>query len=294
LAAELLAWLRPLLPAGVRLVVLADSLFDGRRLFTLCNDWGYTFITKLKRNRTFADAPGTRVVAHGEALAPARFRRCRLGRGREATAAYRRQEPRKARAHENRVYDYCSERRQVSKIGEAQVVYSWKTPVYTPQPTLDRRQFAALVTNDLRLAPRKVIEYYELRWQIEVFFRELKGQLGLQDYQGTSFASYERYVTLALLAYMTLEYQRLRGLKGQAPADEPASGWATARTAVLLEQVRREASRADLRWIGQRLKTQSGRRLLQQALRQAQRPAGKAPPAPGSRRPKGKEVRGAA
>jgi hypothetical protein len=269
LAEELLTWLRPLLPKGTPLVVLADSLFDGRLLFSRCQGWGYTFITKLKANRTFADDPGQRVVAYGQALAEDKFRRCRLCRGREATAGYRRQPPRKPRAHEKRVYDLYSERRQVSTLGEAQVVYSWKTPAYTPQPRTDRRQFAALVTNDLRLPARKVVEYYELRWQVEVFFRELKGQLGLQDYRGTNFPSYERYVTLALLGYMALEYQRLRGLQGQAPAEEPRGGWATARTAVLLREVRREAARADVRWIGQRLRSRSGRRLLRKALQRA-------------------------
>lgn len=269
LAAESLLWLQPLLPAQASVVVLADSLFDGWRLFALGRDLGYTLITKLKSNRTFADAPGTRVVAHGKSLAEAQFRRCRLCRGKEATAAYRRQPPRKPRAHEKRVYDYYSEVRSVSRIGEVRVVYSWKRPTYTPKPNFDRRQFAALVTNDLRLSPQKVVEYYELRWQIEVFFRELKGQLGLQDYQGTNFASYERYVTLALLGYMAREYQRLRGLKGQAKREEPKGGWATARTAVLVQQVRREAVRADLRWIEKRLQTVSGRRQIRNALRRA-------------------------
>jgi hypothetical protein len=269
LAEGLLAWLRPLLPQDAALIVLADSLFDGRLLFSRCRDWGYTFITKLKGNRTFADDPGQRVVAYGKALAEGTFRRCRLCRGQEATAGYRRQPPRKPRAHEKRAYDLYSERRLVSTLGEAQVVYSWKTPAYTPQPRTDRRHFAALVTNNLRLSPRKVVEYYELRWQIEVFFRELKGQLGLQDYQGTQFASYERYVTLALLGYMVLEYQRLRGLKGQAKAEEPRGGWTTARTAVLLQEVRREAVRAEVRWIGQRLRTRSGRRQLRKALQRA-------------------------
>jgi hypothetical protein len=102
-----------------------------------------------------------------------------------------------------------------------------------------------------------------------VFFRELTGQLGLQDYQGTRFASSERYVTLALLAYMALEYQRLRGLKGQAQSEEPQAGWETARTAVMLKEVRREAMGADLRWIGERLHTRSGRRQLRQALERA-------------------------
>jgi Transposase DDE domain len=269
LVEELLRWLGPLLPAGIHLVVLADSYFGARPLLDLCREHGWTLITKLKRNRTFADEPGRRIVAYGESLAPEKFRRCRLCRGQEATAAYRRQPPRQARAHEKRVYDCYSECRQVSQAGEVRVVYSWKTPAYTPQANFDRRQFAALMTNNLRLSARQVVEYYELRWQIEVFFRELKGQLGLQDYQGTQFASYERYVTLALLGYMVLEYQRLRGLKGEAKSEEPHGGWETARTAVLLQQVRREAVRCDLHWIGERLKTRSGRRLLRQALQRA-------------------------
>ena len=184
LVEELLLWLAPLLPADRDLVVLADSYFDSQRLFACCRQHGWTFITKLKTNRTFADAPGTRVAAYGKALAEDKFRRCRLCRRTEATAAYRRQPTRKARAHEKRVYDYHSERRLVSRSGEVQVVYSWKTPAYAPQPRFDRRHFAALATNNLKLSPREVIEYYELRWQIEVFFRELKGQLGLQDTRG--------------------------------------------------------------------------------------------------------------
>jgi hypothetical protein len=293
LVEELLLWLKPLLPKDVDLVVLADSYFDSKRLFDRCREHDWTFITKLKKNRTFADEPGQQIVAHGQSLAAEKFRRCRLCRGREATAGYRRQPPRKARAHEKRVYDYHSERRLVCKAGEVQVVYSWKTPTYTPRPNFARRQFAALVTNNVRLAPRKVVEYYELRWQIEVFFREVKGQLGLQDYQGTHFPSYERYVTLVLLGYMVLEYQRLRGLANRAVGDEPSGGWTTARTAALLAQVRREAHQADLRWIEQRLKTCSGRRLLRKALRRGQRRAGPAVPA-GIGSDKGKKARGAA
>jgi hypothetical protein len=118
--------------------------------------------------------------------------------------------------------------------------------------------------------------------------------LGLQDYQGTHFPSYERYVTLVLLGYMVLEYQRLRGLLGRAGQDEPPCGWAQARTAALLRQVRREAHLADLRWIEQRLKTPSGRRLVRQALRRGQRRQEAARAASGARSRKAKEGRGAA
>jgi hypothetical protein len=102
LAEELLGWLGLLLPRAMHLVVLADSLFDGQRLFAACRARGWTFITKLKTNRTFADAPGTRVAAYGKALAEDKFRRCRLCRRTEATAAYRRQGSRRPRAHEKR------------------------------------------------------------------------------------------------------------------------------------------------------------------------------------------------
>jgi hypothetical protein len=42
---------------------LADSLFDGHRVCPWCPQRHWTFITKLKGNRTFADAPGTRILA---------------------------------------------------------------------------------------------------------------------------------------------------------------------------------------------------------------------------------------
>jgi len=266
LAAELLIWLKPLLPQGVHLVILADSYFEGSRLFALSRQEGWTFISKLKRNRCFTEST-TRIVAHGSKLKEGLFRRHRLRRGKEATAAYRRQEPRKSRTHENRAYDIYSECRQVSKLGEAQVVYSWKTPVYTPRPRMDQRQFVALVTNNLKMSPKRVVELYELRWQIEVFFREMKGQLGLTDYQGTQFASYERYITLTLLGFLVLEYERLRGLQGQSANEEPRHGWAAARTAVLLQVVRAETTRQDVSWLRDCLKTPSGRRRLRKALK---------------------------
>jgi hypothetical protein len=268
LAAELLQWLRPLLPEGIPLVVLGDSYFEGRRLFEACQEQGWTFISKLTRDRCFAGSK-TRIVGHGLELKEGLFRRYRLRRGKEATAAYRRQEPRQSRPHENRAYDVYSERCQVSKLGEAQVVYSWKTPVYTPRPRMDQRQFAALVTNNLRLSPNRVVELYELRWQIEVFFREMKGQLGLTDYQGTQFPSYERYITLTLLGFLVLEYERLRGLKKQSANEEPAGGWAAARTSVLVQVVRRETMRQDVHWMRICLKTPSGRRRLKKALKRA-------------------------
>lgn len=55
-----------------------------------------------------------------------------------------------------------------------------------------------------------LIEYYELRWQIEIFFRELKSFMGLTDFTGGNFAAYERFVDMVLLAYLFLEWYRVK------------------------------------------------------------------------------------
>jgi hypothetical protein len=132
---ELLRWLQPLRPARTPRVVRAASSLGARHLMQLGRPHGWTLITKLRTDRTVADAPGPRVGASGQSLAADKFRRCRLCRGREATAAYRRPPPRKARAHEKRVSAYDSERRPVSRAGEVRVVSSWKTPASPPRRT---------------------------------------------------------------------------------------------------------------------------------------------------------------
>ena len=43
-----------------------------------------------------------------------------------------------------------------------------------------------LLTNDLRLSLREVVELYSLRWQIELFFKELKSTLGFHQCSGGS------------------------------------------------------------------------------------------------------------
>ena len=43
------------------------------------------------------------------------------------------------------------------------------------------------MTNDLRLSVCAVIELYSLRWQIELFFKELKSTLGFHQYQFQKF-----------------------------------------------------------------------------------------------------------
>ena len=68
------------------------------------------------------------------------------------------------------------------------------------------------MTNSTRLNVREVIELYALRWQIELFFKELKSTLGFHQYRFQKFDAVESWVELALTTFLYLEGYRTRQL----------------------------------------------------------------------------------
>ena len=74
----------------------------------------------------------------------------------------------------------------------------------------------AIVTSDLRRDPRDIVANYETRWWIEVLFRELKGQLGLGQYQMQTWTGITRYLHVVCLAHLTLTHHALKAVGAQA------------------------------------------------------------------------------
>ena len=62
------------------------------------------------------------------------------------------------------------------------------------------------MTNDHRLSVQDVVELYSLRWQIKLFFKELKSTLGFHQYQFQKFESVEGWSELAVTTFMYLEW----------------------------------------------------------------------------------------
>jgi SRSO17 transposase len=56
----------------------------------------------------------------------------------------------------------------------------------------------------------ELVRLGKLRWRIEHDYRELKGALGLDHYEGRSFAGWHHHVTLVSVAhgFLTLERRR--------------------------------------------------------------------------------------
>lgn len=63
-----------------------------------------------------------------------------------------------------------------------------------------------LLSNNLEWSPDSIVELYRCRWQIEVFFKQIKQTLQLADFLGTSANAVRWQVWTALLVYLLLRY----------------------------------------------------------------------------------------
>jgi hypothetical protein len=86
-----------------------------------------------------------------------------------------------------------------------------------PAPELMRRVVALVeidgeeremtfLTNNLEWSPRSVADLYRCRWQIEVFFKQIKQTLQLADFLGHNANAVRWQVWTALLTYVLLRY----------------------------------------------------------------------------------------
>jgi len=68
-------------------------------------------------------------------------------------------------------------------------------------------KWLALVSTDLDITPERICRIYAKRWAIEVFFKQIKQQLGLVgQFQARSYTGCVAYVSIVCLRYMMLCY----------------------------------------------------------------------------------------
>jgi hypothetical protein len=121
------------------------------------------------------------------------------------------------RAKENMVYEVVR-KMPVSKdpkiLRDEVIVLSHENK---PAPELMRRVVARVeidgeeremtfLTNNLEWSPRSVADLYRCRWQIEVFFKQIKQTLQLADFLGHNANAVRWQVWTALLTYVLLRY----------------------------------------------------------------------------------------
>lgn len=192
------------------IMVLADEYFEGKAVHNICNHFGYKYIMPVDSDRCLSDRNGKSISItlheRGRHLSRGLFQKIEFVYGNEDTASYRRLSA-KTNRERKRVYRAYTEVRSATGLGDVSITYSWKQNKKGSRKCGET--YKVFVSNDTTLPVDKIVEYYELRWQIELFFRELKSVLGFSRYRGTDFQSFERYIDILLLGFLFLEWYRI-------------------------------------------------------------------------------------
>jgi len=168
-----------------------------------------------------------------------------------------------------RVYYAYQEKLEVRSVGRVQLVFSTTKPNLSTATPDDVK---ILMTNATHLSVRAVIELYSLRWQIELFFKELKSTLGFNQYRFQSFAAVRAWAEIAVTTVLFLEHQRAQRLLDRRSSAERRAWWAAQRLHGLCAAFRQECEGKELQYLSARLKTPGGIAKLQRLLAAATPP----------------------
>jgi hypothetical protein len=266
LAAEMIRDLP--LPEGTDVVVLGDTAFDAQVIRDACARRGYSWIVPMNPERVLAGAkPRPKVSSLAKELTAGQFQAIRLDPNQGEFVAMRRLSAyRVGPKVKPRIYYAYSESRDVHSVGKVRLVFSTREkPKAEQKPEVQK----ILLTNDQSLTAAQVVELYDLRWQIELFFKELKSTLGFDQYRFRRFEPVEGWLELTLVTFLYLEWHRLSQLQRSNLSDDDKRRWRYQRTHGLCLAVRRQTERSDLVYLADALRTKGGIRRIRRLLDQA-------------------------
>jgi SRSO17 transposase len=100
---------------------------------------------------------------------------------------------------------YCFLRTvKMSKLGKVRLLIAHEEEDLTDSPKY-------IVANNPRWDARRILKVYKSRWQIEIFYRDSKQNLGLQDYEMRDLQGIKRHWYLVFLSYSLLTLSSLNG-----------------------------------------------------------------------------------
>ncbi len=192
LAAGLIRELQP--PEGIAVRVLFDSYFLCPTVVQACREKGFHFVSTLKGNRN--------LFRGGRTLKAGKWgRRCFQQSRKRHLAISKEQGP----AH----YVYADAGwLEIGKLETLHVVFSRKGKA---------PKVLGIVTDDPALSAGEIVQAYDGRWPIEVFFKDTKQLLGLGQYQNGTYRAAVIHLHLVCFAYALLTHLAIkrRGEKGK-------------------------------------------------------------------------------
>ena len=112
----------------------------------------------------------------------------------------------------------------------------------------------------------EALELYSVRWQIELFFKELKSTLGFSQYSFIYFRAVEAWVNLAITTVLYLEHERITHVLDRRLSKDRQQWWQRQRLHGLCHAVRQANERDQLKYIEKRIKTSGGLNKRQRLL----------------------------
>jgi DDE superfamily endonuclease len=172
--------------------VLLDSWYNGKKLWKVAIDRGFKITTGIKRNRwlrvpcemTPKGWKWQRLDDYAASLPKSAYQQCYLPR-----------DPKK------KVWVHVADTR-VRKLYRCKIIIIRK---HLDDPLSTARCW---VTSELDADAQTCLEYISIRWDIEVFFEDMKELLGIDRYQVMTTTALLRYWTLCWIAFSFLEETR--------------------------------------------------------------------------------------
>jgi hypothetical protein len=263
------------LPESARVIVLGDTAYEAKSIREACRLRNYSWIVPLNPERVLAGVkprPKVRTLATGPhaELTANRFVPIRLVPTKGRHVAQRRLSTHRIGPKaKGRTYYVCAEMREVHSIGMVRLAFSCKE-----KPTKDGPipLSKILMTNDASLTGAQIVELYGLRWQIELFFKELKSTLGMHQYRFRQFERVAGWVDAALTAFLYAEWVRGRKLRNRRLSEERKRWWRSQRTYGICRAIRQESETKELQELSRLSSTKTGLKKLRRLLRAAQPP----------------------
>lgn len=254
------------LPKDAEVVVVGDTAYDADVVREACQERGYTWIFPANAERVYEGPRGQRPKLRSrlQDWTSLSLKAIRLRASTGKYAGYRRLSRwRVGPKLKPRVYYAYQEKREVRRVGRVLLVFSTMKPNLATATPDDVK---ILMTNAVDLSVGEVIELYSLRWQIELFFKELKSTLGFAQYSFQDFRAVKAWVEMAITTVLFLEQERIRHMHNRRLSGEARRWWESQRLHGLCHAYRQQCGVAELKYLSARLKTSGGIAKLQRLL----------------------------
>lgn len=268
LAAELVRELR--VPPGAELIVLGDTAFESRQMRAACEERGFFWVMPANPERVLGGCkPRPKLWELTKQFQSHQFATVRLSPNEDSLAAMRRLSPaRRGPKIQPRTFHVHEEKRAVHSLGETRIVFSTKQKL-APGKRLQRNQTKILLTNARHLKVAEIVALYLLRWQIELFFKEIKSSLGMHHYRFRGFEAVEAWVEACFITFLYLEWIRVLRMRKRRLKKRERQWWSCQRTHGLSLAVHQRLAEKDILAIHRCTATDSGIKRLRKLLRNA-------------------------